>query len=586
MTNERHSRALRAPESAVRPVLRDALRARRGPIAAATVLFCGHQAGEALVPVLVGVVIDRAVATGDPAALLFWLALLGLDFLVLSFCYRWGARRSWYADVTTDQALRLRVADRVLDPRGGAETGRLPGELTSVAVNDAKRVGVVAFALPLATAALAAMAVAATVLLTSSLVLGVLVLLGTPALLAAVHYLGRPLERRSGPEQEAAARASGVAADLVEGFRVLGGLRAQPAAVTRYVGASRAALAATLGATRAQALYQGAVLAMNGLFLALVALVGGRLAASGVISVGELVAAVGLAQFLVTPLQILGWVNGRLAQGRASSRRIGEVLASPYAVGVGAPDANERHSRAHRSCESAVRSEGEPTDPAKGELRLRGVLDGVDLDLEPGAHVGVVCADPADAAALVRVLARETEPAPAVVTLDGTDVTALAPEHSRRRVLVAAHDAVLFSGTVAEAVGAAAAGDVRPALTAAHADQVAEVLPDGLDSAVSEQGRSLSGGQRQRLALARALAADPPVLVLHDPTTAVDAVTEARIAEGVAALRTGRTTLVVATRPALLAATDRVVHVVDGRVAATGTHAALLDDPTYRGALG
>lgn len=559
-------------------ILREALAARRGPIAAATVLFCGHQAGEALVPVLVGVVIDRAVATGDPGALALWLAVLGLDFLVLSFAYRWGARRSWYADVTTDQALRLRVADRVLDPRGGAETGRLPGELTSVAVTDAKRVGVVAFALPLGIAALAAMAVAATVLLTTSLVLGALVLLGTPVLLAAVHYLGRPLERRSGPEQEAAARASGVAADLVEGFRVLGGLRAQPAAVTRYVGASRAALAATLGATRAQALYQGAVLAANGLFLAVVALVGGRLAASGAISVGELVAAVGLAQFLVTPLQILGWVNGRLAQGRASATRVAAVLASPFAVG--ASPRREGNPGAVRALESS------PHERSKGELSVRGVLDGVDLELEAGAHVGVVCADPADAAALVRVLARETEPAPAVVTLDGTDVTALDPTDSRRRVLVAAHDAVLFSGTVAEAVGAAAVGDVTPALVAAHADQVAEVLPDGLDSAVSEQGRSLSGGQRQRLALARALAADPPVLVLHDPTTAVDAVTEARIAAGVAALRADRTTLVVATRPALLAATDRVVHVVAGRVAATGTHAALLDDPTYRGALG
>ncbi|NYD36713.1 putative ABC transport system ATP-binding protein [Actinomycetospora corticicola] len=524
---------------------------------------------------LVGVVIDRAVATGDPGALVGWLALLGLDFLVLSFCYRWGARRSWYADVTTDQSLRLQVAERVLDPRGGAETGRLPGELTSVAVNDAKRVGVVAFALPLGIAALAAMAVAATVLLTSSPVLGVLVLVGTPLLLAAVHYLGRPLERRSGPEQEAAARASGVAADLVEGFRVLGGLRAQPAAVTRYVGASRAALAATLGATRAQALYQGAVLAANGLFLALVALVGGRLAASGVISVGELVAAVGLAQFLVTPLQILGWVNGRLAQGRASSRRIADVLSAPYAVDV----AREGNPHPTRALESS------PHELGKGELSARGLLSGVDLELEPGAHVGVVCADPADAAAIVRTLARETS-TPAVVTLDGTDVATLAPAVSRRRVLVAAHDAVLFSGTVAETVGAAAAGDVAPALAAAHADQVAEVLPDGLDSAVSEQGRSLSGGQRQRLALARALAADPPVLVLHDPTTAVDAVTEARIAAGVAALRAGRTTLVVATRPALLAATDRVVHVVDGRVAAGGTHATLLADPTYRGALG
>ncbi|GLZ55906.1 ABC transporter ATP-binding protein [Actinomycetospora sp. NBRC 106378] len=583
MTSERHSHSIGAPESAVRSVLGGALRERRRPIAAATVLFCGHQAGEALVPVLVGVVIDRAVATGDPGALVLWLTLLGLDFLVLSFCYRWGARRSWYADVTTDQALRLRVADRVLDPRGGAETGRLPGELTSVAVTDAKRVGVVAFALPLGIAALAAMAVAATVLLTSSLVLGVLVLVGTPLLLAAVHYLGRPLERRSGPEQEAAARASGVAADLVEGFRVLGGLRAQPAAVTRYVGASRAALAATLGATRAQALYQGAVLAANGLFLALVALVGGRLAASGVISVGELVAAVGLAQFLVTPLQILGWVNGRLAQGRASARRIGEVLSAPFAVGTS--DVNERHSRAPGASESAARSEGQSAERSKGELSVREALDGVDLDLEAGAHVGVVCADPADAAAIVRALARESA-TPAVVTLDGTDVTTLDPTESRRRVLVAAHDAVLFSGTVAETVGAAAVGDVGPALAAAHADQVAEVLPDGLHSAVSEQGRSLSGGQRQRLALARALAADPPVLVLHDPTTAVDAVTEARIAAGVAALRAGRTTLVVATRPALLAATDRVVHVVGGRVAATGTHAALLDDPSYRGALG
>src|SRR5262249_13534207 len=156
-------------------------------------------------------------------------------------------------------------------------------------------------------------------LLRISIPLGLLILLGTPPLLYLIHLLGKPLERRSGPEQERAARASGVAADLVSGIRVLKGIGAEPAAVRHYAGISGEALAAPLRATGAQAWYQGAVLAANGLFLALVALVGGRLAAAGEISVGDLVAAVGLAQFLIEPLQTLGWVNGQFAQARASA---------------------------------------------------------------------------------------------------------------------------------------------------------------------------------------------------------------------------------------------------------------------------
>jgi putative ABC transport system ATP-binding protein len=551
-------------------VLRGAVADQRGPVATAALLFCGHQAGEALVPVLVGVVIDRAVATGSPRALALWLAVLGLDFLVLSFCYRWGARRAWLGDVRADQRLRLLVADRVLDPRGGAEAGRLPGGLTSTAVTDAKRVGVVNFALPLGLAAVAAMAVAAVALLTVSLPLGLVVLLGTPVLLLAVRLMGRPLERRSGPEQERAARASGVAADLVDGVRVLKGLRAEPAAVARYVEASRSALGATLGATRAQAGYQGAVLAANGLFLALVALGGGRLAASGAISVGQLVSAVGLAQFLVTPLQIVGWVNGRLAQGRASAGRIAAVLSAPPAVAAG----------------SVATAAG-----GDGALRIRGLvhgpLQGLELGVAPGELVGVVSADPGTAEALVRCLAREVDPEDGVVVLDGAELHALDPRQARAGVLVAAHDAQLFSGTVAENVAAVArpGAALEPALRAAQAHQVAEVLPDGLDTAVAEQGRSLSGGQRQRLALARALAADAPVLVLHEPTTAVDAVTEARIAEGVAALRTGRTTLLVTTSPALLAHADRVVLLDGGQVAVSGKHVELLAHPAYRSAV-
>lgn len=549
-------------------MLRGSVGAYRRHVAVAAALLCGHQIGEALVPVLVGVVIDEAVTTGDLRALTGWLLVLGLDFAVLSSCYRWGARRSWLADVRADQRLRLQLTDRVLDPRGGAEAGRLPGGLASIATSDAKRVGIVNFALPLGLAAVAALAVATVALLRISIPLGLLILLGTPPLLYLVHLLGKPLERRSGPEQERAAQASGVAADLVSGVRVLKGIGAEPAAVRHYVGTSRHALAATLHATGAQAWYQGAVLAANGLFLALVALVGGRLAAAGEISIGGLVAAVGLAQFLIEPLRIFGWVNGRLAQARTSAARIAEVLAAAPAVRAGTRTL---------------------PDDVRGAVRLRdlrhGPLAGVDLDVPAGELLGVVTRDYAAALALMHCLGREVEPASGAVELDGVALDEYAPADARGAVLVAAHDAELFSGTVRDNVraGTPANRDLAPAMTAAQADQVADALPTGWDTAVSEQGRSLSGGQRQRVALARALVADAPVLVLHDPTTAVDTATEARIAAGLREVRRGRTTIVLTTSPALLAVADRVVVLDDGRITTAGTHADLLHtDSGYR----
>lgn len=549
-------------------VLRGAVTRHKRHLGLAGLLLCGHQAGEALVPVLVGVVIDQAVSRSDPGALLLWLVVLAADFLMLSMCYRFGARTALIADIRADQELRLQLTDRVLHPQGGAEAGRLPGALTNIAVSDAKRIGVLNFALPMGLAGVVALVVATIALLTISIPLGLLILLGTPPLLLLVQLLAKPLERRSGPEQERAAQASGVAADLVAGVRVLKGIGAEPAAVRRYIGTSQDALRATLRATGAQARYQGTVLAINGLFLALVALIGGRLAADGAITIGGLVAAVGLAQFLEGPLQIFGWVVGKLAQARASATRIAEVLSAEPAVTAGT-----------RSVPAAV----------PGALRLRelreGPLDGVDLDVAAGELLGVVTRDTAAATALMRSIGRELDPAGGAVELDGVALTEYPPAGARAAVLVATHDADLFAGTLDENVraGAPPGRDVGPAMTAAQADQVADALPDGAASAVSEQGRSLSGGQRQRVALARALATDAPVVVLHDPTTAVDTVTEAAIAAGIREVRAGRTTIVLTTSPALLAATDRVVVLHNGRITAEGTHADLMhEDDDYR----
>lgn len=550
-------------------VLRGSLDAFRGRLVAAAALFCGHQAGEALVPVLVGVVIDEAVGTGDPTALIGWLLVLGVDFLFLSTCYRFGARQAWHADVHADARLRMQLADRLVDPRGGAEKGRLPGSLANIAVSDAKRVAIVSFMLPLGVAAVAAVTVAAISLLTISLPLGLLILLGTPPLLWLIQLVGKPLEKRSETEQERAAQASGVAADLVAGIRVLKGIGAEKAAMAQYVGTSRTALGATLRATRAEAGFLGSVQLANGLFLALIALVGGRLAAGGEISVGGLVAAVGLAQFLVGPLQVFGFVSARLAQGRASATRIAEVLTSGHAVGAG-------HAAA-------------PGDGPVGALTLREVsadgLTDLDLDVPAGQLLGLVAPDPAQASALLRCLGRESEPDSGRIELDGTPLTDYPPELARTQVLVAAHDAHLFAGTLRDNVlaGGPTDRDLDPAMAAARADQAADSLPAGRGSEIAARGSSLSGGQRQRVALARALATDVPVLVLHDPTTAVDAVTEAQIAGGLREVRDGRTTVLVTTSPALLAVTDRVVVLEDGRIRAEGTHSDLLStDPDYR----
>ncbi|MEU0392261.1 ABC transporter ATP-binding protein [Streptomyces sp. NPDC006208] len=553
-------------------VLRRAIRGQRRRVVTASSLGMAHQCCEALVPVVIGMVIDEAVATGSTSALWRWLLALAVLFLVLSTCYRTAARITDGSGEHAAHRIRLDLGAKVLDPRGGADRGRLPGALTAVATGDAARVGAVAAALPYAVSALAGLAVSAVALLRISVPLGLLVLLGVPPLLWLGHVISRPLERRSEAEQERAAHASGVAADLVTGLRVLKGIGAEPAAVSRYRRTSQESLAAALRAARSRAWHDGAILALTGVFIAVIGLVGAHLAMRGSISVGDLVAAVGLAQYLLGPFQLLTFVNGEFALGRASADRVAEVLASPHAVAAGQKTLPQ---------------------PVTGRLRLRGVALGalrrLDADIAPGSLVGIVAKDSAVANDLLLCLGRELDPDEGTVELDGVPLTELHPDTVRRAVLVAHHDAALFESSLLDNVRAGTdptEKDVERALAASAADDVARALPQGVDTLLAERGRSLSGGQRQRVALARALAADPPVLVVHDPTTAVDTVTESRIAARLRELRSGRTTILVTTSPALLAATDRVLVLEGGAVTAEGRHLELVAaDEAYRAAV-
>jgi putative ABC transport system ATP-binding protein len=547
-------------------LLRRVLRSGRRDLAIGSGLAMIHQAAEALVPVVIGIVIDRAVETGDTGALVRWIAALAGLFVCLSSAGCVGVYVYERVVTRAGHQARMALVRRVLDPRGGAEAENLPGELVSLASVDTNRIGEGMGMVMLGAGAVVGTVGTATLLLATSVQLGLVVLVGLPLVLVAVRLLARPLERRSGAEHAAVAAASGVATDLMTGLRVLKGIGAEAAAAARYRRASRLALGGALRTARVEGGYEALTITMGGAFLVVVAWLGGRLALDGDLTIGQLVAALGLTQFLVGPLNRVAFVAATLAQAQAAAGRIAAVCAVPPETRGGTVSLG---------------------DDVRGELRIATPAGGFELVVGAGETVGVVCRSPEDA---LRLLALLDGPVGSATTLalDGVPLGDAVLDDRRRAVLVARHDAALFEETLVGNVAVAAGSpeQVDAAIRAAGADEVAEVVDGGLDAEVGEDGRALSGGQRQRVALARALATDTPVLVLEDPLTAVDAVTEHRVAQRLRSLRDGRTTVLVTSSPALLAVADRVVLVDEGHVVVEGTHVELAgSDERYRTAV-
>lgn len=509
-----HARPIRLDDrtTPARLTLRVLTGARRFTVPA-TVLAITHQIGEALVPVLMGLAIERAVATGDPAQLLLWLALLAADFALLSFSWRFGSRLAELGMLVVQHRLRSLVAEHLLlRPAAGGRASDQPGVALSLATSDVNRLSTAVVIGVHPVGQLAAVLFGGAVLLGLSWPLGLAVLLGAPVLLGAAELAGRGLRRRSGDEQEAAAAAAGRAADLMAGYRVLRGIGAEQEASHRYRRASRSALRSTLLARRSEGVFGGVMDLVTGLFLTGIAVAAALLALSGGLGLGEFITVVGLTQFLIDPLQNAARQAGSWwASATASAGRLLALL---------------REREAEPEAEPAPATEPRPAPSLIGGLR-------------PGELV-TVAADPRAADAVLAEL-RAAHP----------------------HALVVPHASHLFSGSVRENVQLPGVhpARARDALAAAGCDELAAILPGGLDGDVGEGGSALSGGQRQRVSLARALAQDASVLVLHDPTTAVDAVTEAAIASRLRAVRGEHRTVVVSRSPAFAAVADRVVEV-------------------------
>ncbi len=560
-----------APTLTPAALLRRSLRRHRRSLAIGYPLIVTWQLCETLVPVVIGFVVDHSIRTGRVSDLLEALPALVLLFLVLAFAYRFGSRFVERSTETEAHRLRLEIAGHVLHPRG-ARADLLPGEIQSLATSDADLVPTVFRQLGYTIASLTAIVVVAAYLLAVDVVIGLLVLLGVPAVLALIQVVSPLVARRTAAQQERTASATGLAADLVQGLRPLKGIGGEDVALRRYRAASRTASDATIGLARSWGYLGGLTAALSTALLAAVTLVAGTAAVEGRITLGELVAIVGLTQFLAEPIGALGDLSAQFAGSRAAAGRIAAFLATPRLV-----------------------ADGDDV-PATGTSTLAladvvvGPVRGLSLTTRDGELLAVVVDDPAVGDTLLSVLAGERVVESGVAVLGGADLSRLDLAARRATLTVAPHHTTISEGTLRSVVdpdGSLSEGALAAVLRASAAQDVVDLHRDGLERRVRAEGTSLSGGQRQRLALARALAVDAPVLVLHDPTSAVDAVTEQVVADGVAGLRrrAGRTTVVLTSSPALLQAADRVVVVRDGRAAAEGRHADLLADAAYREAV-
>jgi ABC-type multidrug transport system fused ATPase/permease subunit len=518
-------------------------------------------------PGVIGRVIEAA-KIGDQRTILIATAViitLGILQSIAGILRHRMAVTNW---VVASSRIQQLITRKAVDLGGQLRRDIATGEVVAVASGDVEKIGWSMEVLGRLVGAIVAFLIVAMILLQASTLLGCIALIGIPLLGLIVGPLLRPLEKRESAQRKRLGRAAELATDTVAGLRVLRGIGGEDLFIERFQAASQDVRNAAVDVAKLRSLLEAMQVALPGLFVVAVVWVGAHLAQTGAITVGQLVAFYGYSAFLLMPLRIFMEAAEAGTKAYVSAGRVIRVL-------------------------SLVRDDQDaPRDSHAPDLTSARLQDPVSgLTIEPGILTAVVCAEQTTADEIALRLSG-IDATGLDVLLGDVTLGRIPREELRDVILVQDKDPALLSGTLRQLLDVPGSGriTVAEAIEVASAEDVLDSLVDTssgggdpMDAMITERGRSLSGGQRQRLALARSLLADAPILVLDEPTSAVDAHTEARIASNLVSFRAGMTTVVMTSSPLVLDRADTVVLVIDGRVCATGRHRELLHgNPEYR----
>ncbi len=545
-------------------------RGQIGTLALGMILGVAWMLAQALVPWAIGHGVNEVIEH-DTGGAWRWAAVvgvLGLTQAVTGVVRHRVAVYNWlYAAFRT-----IQVVGRHTARTGPAVPRAMPtGDVVATVSSDAMHIGHVFDTSARFAGAVASYPVVSAIVLNTSVALGLMVLVGVPALVAALTPIVRPLQRRQRAQREALGNLTSLGADTVVCLRVLRGIGGEGVFVDRYRQRSETVRIAGVRLATTFAYLDAALILLPGVVRVALTWVGTRLVAGGAVSAGELVALYGFAFFLLIPVRTAGEMAFIVTRAIIAARRVLKVLTVERDVTDAAATVGSFRARQPAT-----------TNGQRDGLMLTDETSG--LAVRAGELTMLVSDRPSETAAIADRLGRLV-PGNGVA-LGGVPLHDMPVAEVRRRILVSDPEPMLFTGTLRAALDPAGRhndAELLSTLDTVAAGDVLESLRDGLDGIIDERARSLSGGQRQRVALARALLRQPEILVLIEPTSAVDAHTEAAIAANLRAVRADRTTVVVTASPLLLGYADTVAWVVDGTVVTVGRHDDLMATvPEYR----
>jgi len=558
-------------------MMRRALRPSRGWIAVGVLTALGWTVAKVTIPLLAQRAVDEGIDPYDRDALLRWTLVIVAVTVVIAVFTAFRRYAAFAISLRAETDLRRQLFAHLQRLHFAYHDRAQTGELMSRANTDLRQIQLFLVFVPVAGANLVMIAAVAGVLIALDPKLALLALAPLPLLNVAATAFSRRMGPQSVDLQRRLADVSGVVEESLSGIRVVKGFGAERLQDQKLRRAAAGVRKRALEIARLRSAFNPLMELLPTLGLVIVLFVGGREVVAGRLTTGELIAFNFYILQLIFPLRLTAFLVAQASRASASAARVYEVLAT-------APEIVDR-------------ADASPLPDGPGEVRFEDVrfgyepgapvLRNVDLVVPAGASVALVGSTGSGKSTVARLLARFYDVDGGRVTLDGADVRDVRLDELRRNVSIVFEDTFLFSDTVhaniALADPRASAERVEAAARLAGAAEFIAALPEGYDTLLGEQGYSLSGGQRQRIAIARAILADPRVLVLDDATSSVDPSKEHEIRDALQEVMAGRTTIVIAHRTATVALADRVVLLDAGRVVAEGTHEDLLrtSDP-YR----